>query len=269
MKTGMSTACFFGRVFNEDALREIGRLGIRDAEIFFSAMMEYGTEFVADLRRICDGEGINMVSVHALPTQFEPQLFSGHGRQYAEALGIYEDVLRAANRLGAQVYVFHGPVYLKIAKKLHLDMEFVGERVTKLAELAKQYGVALCYENVHWCWYNAPGFARELSAHCGSDNLYFTLDMKQAAQSGYDLMEYIDDMGGRLRHVHLCDYKKDRKKGVIPCLPFEGQTDWDALKRKLQETGYDRYLMLEVYANNYESYGQLYDTYRKIEAFFG
>jgi len=269
MKTGMSTACFFGRIYNEDALREISGLGIKKAEIFFSAMQEYKPGFVNEIKNICIGEGIEMVSVHALPTQFEPQLFSLHGRQYEEALGIYEDVLKAANRLGAHIYVFHGPVHFKVAKKLQLDMAFVGERVTALAEMAKDYGVALCYENVHWCWYKKPGFAKELVQNCESDNIFFTLDMKQVAQSGYDMMDYIDDMGERLKHVHLCDFIKDDQKGIIPCLPFEGQADWEGLRNKLSDTGYEGHLMLEVYSNNYSDYTQLYDNYKKVESFFG
>lgn len=268
MNVGISTACFFGRVYNEAALREIGRLGVREAEIFFSAQMEYRPPFVRELVRICEAEDIRMVSVHALPTQFEPQLFSSHGRQYEEALGVFDQVLDAANMLGAGIYVFHGPVHLKIAKKLKLDMGFAGDRVSVLAERAKARGVALCYENVHWCWYNMPGFSRELSARVDSDNLFFTLDMKQAAQSGYSVFDYMDDMGGRMKHVHICDYRKHPENGVLPCLPFEGETDWETVRQRLADMRYEGVLMLEVYANDYTGYAGLQDCYERVGAFF-
>ncbi len=268
MRTGMSTACFFGKVYNEQALREIAKLGIRDAEIFFSAHMEYQKGFIRELRHIRDGEGMRIGSVHALPTQFEPQLFSRHQRQFEEALGVFDEVLGAAAALAAENYVFHGPMRIKIAKNVPVDLDFAAERAFLLAERAKTYGVALCYENVHWCWYRYPGFAKELSARCKSDNLFFTLDMKQAAQSGYDVLDYVDDMGKRLKHIHLCDYRKDAEKGIIPCLPFSGQADWEAIREKLVETGYDQMLILEVYANDYRTYAELKDNYDRVTRFF-
>ena len=137
-----------------------------------------------------------------------------------------------------------------------------------LADRALAYGVALCYENVHWCWYRFPGFARELAAHAQNGNLYFTLDMKQAAQSGYDVLEYIDDMGGRLGHVHVCDYIRDEEKGVVPCLPFHGQADWPSVRKKLREVRYAGWLMLEVYASDYDTYADLKRNYNEVTQFF-
>ncbi len=268
MTVGMSTACFYNRLYNEQALEEMGRMGIRDAEVFFSARMEYEEPFVVLCKDICDTYGITVHAVHALPIQFEPQLFSRHGRQFEEALGIYRTVLRAGQILGAKNYVFHGATHLKIARKLTLDMAFAGERASLLADCAAEYGIALCYENVHWCWYNIPGFARALCAHAKSDNLYFTLDMKQAAQSGHDLFDYIDDMGGRLRHIHVCDYEISAEAGVVPRMPFRGQADWRRLRQKLREVNYGGALMLEVYSNNYGTYDELMETYNEARQFF-
>ncbi|MDL2238049.1 sugar phosphate isomerase/epimerase [Christensenellaceae bacterium OttesenSCG-928-K19] len=268
MQTGMSTACFYSRVYNEQALEEIAKLGVRDAEVFFSARMEYKENFAQKCRKTCEENNMVVHAVHALPTQFEPQLLSHHGRQFEEAYGIFREVLRAGQILGAQNYVFHGATHLKIAKKLNVDMAFAGERVSMLAECAKEYGIALCYENVHWCWYNMPGFARELLSHVTSDNLYFTLDMKQAAQSGYSLFDYIEDMGDRLRHIHVCDYITSPERGILPCLPFHGETDWNRLRQVLGERGYRGMLMLEVYSSNYGAYEELKQNYEEVRQFF-
>ncbi len=268
MKTGMSTACFFCKLYNEDAVREIARLGVKEIEIFFSARMEYQKAFTDEIKRICDGEGIRVRSVHSLCTQFEPQLFSDHGRQFEEALCVYHEVLDAAANLGAEVYVFHGAMYLKRAKTFRLDYEWVGERISLLAEQAKENQVKLAYENVHWCWYHEPGFAKELLRYTSSDNLYFTLDIKQAAQSGHDVFAYMDDMGDRLAHVHVCDFKKDPQKGIIPCLPFAGEMDWQGMKERLAQMNFDGMMMLEVYPADYSSYDELLENYGKVEAFF-
>lgn len=268
MKTGMSTACFFCRLLNEESVQKMAELGVRDMEIFFSAMSEYEKPFTSELRRIAQGEGARIRSIHALCTQFEPQLYSTHPRQYEEALDMFERVTDAGAEVGAGIYVFHGPMNIKRAKTFHVNYGFTGERTAILAERAKKKGIKLAWETVHWCWYAQPGFARELIRHTDSDNLYFTLDIKQAAQSGYGVMDYIDDMDGRLAHIHVCDYRKDPEKGIIPCLPFEGEMDWIAMKEKLSQMDYQGLLMLEVYPGDYGSYDDLMANYGKVSAFF-
>ena len=128
MKTGMSTACFFCRLYNEDAVREMAALGVKDIEIFFSANMEYQKPFTDELRRICDGEGMRVRSVHSLCTQFEPQLFSEHPRQYDEAMNVFHQVVDAAAELSAGVYVFHGAMNIKRARTFRVDSEWAGEK---------------------------------------------------------------------------------------------------------------------------------------------
>ncbi len=268
METGMSTACFFCRLYNEESIRKMADMGIRNVELFFSAMGEYQKTFTDEIRRICDGEGVRVRSVHALCTQFEPQLFSMHDRQREEALTVYQQVLDAAAELSAGVYVFHGPMNLKRAKTFHVNYERAGERTGVLAEAAKQRGVKLAYENVHWCWYAKPGFAQKLLEHTDSDNLYFTLDIKQAAQSGYEVAEYVEDMGDKLAHIHVCDYRKDEKRGIVPCLPFEGEMDWGGMKEKLNAMDYHAMMMLEVYPSDYRTYDDLLDNYHKVRDFF-
>ncbi len=268
MKTGMSTACFFCRLYNEESVEKMAESGIREMEIFFSSMSEYEKDFTNGLRRTADNAGARIRSIHALCTQFEPQLYSAHTRQFQEALDVFDRVSDAAADLGAEIYVFHGPMNVKRAKALNINYAFAGERTAMLAERAKQKGIKLAYETVHWCWYQQPGFAKELLAHAHSDNLYFTLDIKQAAQSGYEIADYLDDMGGRLAHIHVCDYKKDPQKGIVPCLPFTGEMDWDGLRTRLKGIGFDGTLMLEVYPGDYGSYDELMETNRRVTEFF-
>lgn len=268
MRTGISTACFYGRELNEDAIAEIGKLGVKNAEIFFSCLGEYEPSFAKQIKKILSDYGIKMVSVHAMPTQFEPQLFSFHPKQYKEALDIYSRVLDAGAILGAEVYVFHGPIHLKQAKKLDIDMEFAAERADKIADMAAERNIAFCYENVHWCWFKKPEFARNLLKYCDNDNLCFTLDLKQAAQSGYSPGEFIDAMGDRLKHIHLCDYIIDKEKGIIPVAPFCGEADFEVLRSRLNEQNYGGCLMLEIYKDNYKDYDNLKSIYDKVDKYF-
>lgn len=267
MRFGMSTACLFPDLFVEDAIDVIGGMGIKTIEVFFSCLEEYRTEFAAELKRRAHSRGIGVYSVHAFSLQFEPQLFTRHLRARREAEDIYRRVLEAGATLGAGVYVFHGPVNLKRYPHGCLDYDDIAARTDALADTAKEYGIALAWENVHHCWYERPEFARELLRRVRTDNLWFTLDVKQAAQAGFAPSDFLPDTAGRLKNVHLCDYARGAG-GASPRLPFAGEMDHTAFKKALLDMGYDGGLMLEVYRNNYRDYAFLASNYSQVVQFY-
>ena len=266
MKVGISTACFFGRLNTEKALMELGKMGVPYSEVFLSSFSEYTPKFANELIKIARDYAVEIVSVHALNTQFEPQLFSVNERQRSDAMDVCERVFDAAQLLGASLYVMHGPMAIKRnARHCRWDFARFAEVTDVLAGMAKSRGFALTWENVHWCQYYAPEFAQGLMSHCQSDNVFFTLDVKQAAQSGYPVADYIDDMGDRLVNVHLCDYVDDGGDIALR-LPFEdGECDLIALRDALPVNGS---VILEVYEHNYSDYAHLKRCYEKTRAFF-
>lgn len=268
MIIGMSTACFFPNIYNEQAVEEIGKMRIENIEVFFSTLSEYKKAFVKELKQRSTDYNINIYSIHALSLQFEPQLFSTHKRARQDSLDIYEQVLEAGAELGAKVYVFHGPAHVKRARKLTLNYSYVGECVDPLAELAKSYGIKLSYENVHWCWYAEPKFPVKLQPHINTDNLYFTLDIKQAAQSGYSPIEYLHYTKDKLVNIHICDYQLKNDGDIKPVLPFDGDVNWNEFRDALRSNRYNEGLMLEVYSSNYSNCHQLQNNFNKVKDFF-
>ncbi len=265
---GMSTACFFPHIYNEDAIDLMGKMGIENIEVFFSCISEYDKGFVAELKRRADTCGINIKSIHAFSLQFEPQLFSRHERARREALDVYQRVLEAGAVLGADTYVFHGPANVKRAKSLVLDYEYVASCTDPIAQMASSFGIKLAWENVHWCWYEKPDFPERLLPLLTTDNLYFTLDVKQAVQAGFSPVDYVYGMQGRLVNIHICDIRHDETLGVIPMLPFHGDLSFEHLKKCLHETGYDAMMILEVYSNNYKDHTELADNFHQVKDFF-
>ncbi|MFA5675783.1 MAG: sugar phosphate isomerase/epimerase [Christensenellales bacterium] len=268
MVFGISTACFFPKVLNEDAIVILGKLGVRNTEVFFSCMYEYEPNYIKKLGTTAKDLGINICSIHAYSMQFEPQLFSRHARSRKEAFDIYRRVLSAGRKLGADVYVFHGPVHLKKSQPLILNFEQIADTVNVLSDMAKDYGIKLAWENVHYCWYNNPGFPESLAPFIETDNLYFTLDIKQAAQAGYDPLCYIKPMAKRLANVHICDYAQDDVYGITPKMPFNGTMDFVGLKKALLAARYDGAMILEVYSENFADTGELMRNFESIKAFF-
>ncbi len=241
IKVGVSTATFFLKILTEDTFSVIQRCGGEVAEVFLSTLSEYEPKFI-DLLLERKGE-LDIYSVHALNTQFEPQLFNGAARTRADAEDIFLRVLEAGKRLGAKVYTFHG--ICKFKRGSCVDPEKSGKRLEELALMANDFGVTLCLENVHWAMFDRPEYfqaVRDLCPHVGC-----VLDIKQARQSDRDWREYIDVMGDRLKNVHVSDVDKDGNIVMVG----QGIFPFDALVKKLEEGGYDGPLQIEQYSRNY------------------
>jgi sugar phosphate isomerase/epimerase len=264
----MSTACFFPHTYTEHTIELMAQMNVRHIEVFFCCLSEYKKSFIADLKKRTDDAGISVYSIHALSLQFEPQLFSSHARAREDSLGIYQQVLEAGAALGAGVYVLHGPSNVKKARRFSVNYPYTAEYANPLADMAKDYGIKLAWENVHWCWYAEPDFPGKLMPYITSDNLYFTLDVKQAAQAGYDPSDYIAATKGRLANVHLCDFERSDEQGIIPRLPFEGELDIGRFSRDLAHVGYDGGVILEVYSHNYKDLPQLQRCYERVAGCF-
>jgi sugar phosphate isomerase/epimerase len=263
LEIGISTSTFYGKYTSDESLRVIGDLGVTLCEVFLSTFCEYSEEYAYELQGIVEEYGLCVHSIHAMSTQFEPQLFASNLRQRADAYRILEDVLRVAQILGAEYYTFHGALDLK-RRTGKRDYAQLASHVESIADLCKHYGVCLAWENVHWCTYAHPGFAQELLKH--TDCLGFTLDIKQAAFSGHTTAEYIEDMGKHLKNVHLCDYTL--KDGLRARPIGQGECDFHELKHLLQGAGYTGPGILELYGENYHDPRELTDSIRYLEDVF-
>ena len=257
MQLGISTASLHGRLNTEDALKWIGDMGASCAEVFLSSHSEYKTEFLGKLLSAQNSSGVPVSSVHTLNTHFEAQLFSS-GRQFDDALAIFESVLEIAQGLGAKNYVMHGPGIIKYMK-YNTDYKFYGERTAFLSELCLRMGVRLTWENVHWAHYNHPDFITRLARNC-SCPVYTTLDIKQAMQSGEDYMAYLQLMGKRLSNVHICDYDHE---GML-YMPLKGEFDFDSFFDRLADIEYQGPVIIEVYNKCYERLEELETCYRRL-----
>lgn len=263
MKLGVSTATYFTRMYTEQAIAPIAKLGASVCEVFLATHSEYTPAFAAvlneELRKAQEFAPLEIHSVHALTNQFEPELFSRNDRAYKDALAVFERVLALAKTVGATHYTYHGAAMLKRAVKYDFDFKHISSRVNYLVELAGSYGVKLCYENVHWTYFSKPSYFAELKELCPA--LGCTLDIKQARQSGIDHNEYLDVMADRLCTVHLCDFDADGKTAI----PGRGVFDFVTFFKRLREVGYDGVCLMELYAKDYGDDEDLREAYEFLE----
>lgn len=251
MQTGVSTASLFMRKYNEEALPLLNDLGVRTAEVFLTSFSEYGKAFGAVLSNVQGDLTVN--SVHALNTEFEPQLFSAHPRVRDDAYGWLDKVLESANCLRAPYYTFHGTSRVKKASRSgkHDDFPSMIKGFDELTAHCKERGVTLCLENVEWSTYNRVGVFSKIAA--AVPDLYGVLDIKQARISEYPYAEYLREMGERLAYVHISDVDE---RGKIR-LPGQGVFDFETLIKRLKDVGFDGALLIEVYKNDYADVAEL------------
>ncbi len=120
-------------------------------------------------------------------------------------------------------------------------------------KLKEEYGVQIHYHNHNWEFKNGGKIFYALVKY--APDLCFALDTGWAAVSGYDPVEIIrDTCVGRVRYVHLRDYKKDV---ALHCRTYkdfadsyveigEGDMDFQALLSALEETsGQDCWAVIE------------------------
>jgi sugar phosphate isomerase/epimerase len=252
MRLGISTASFFNRVPTESVFDVLRQMRIDTAEVFLNTFSEYEKPYVEAL--VPRKSGVAIHSVHALGTQFEPELFNANARVRADAEQIFRKVCYAGFVLGAKYYTFHGPVRLK---KLEYKFDYpkLCDRVNRLAEIAQGFGVRLSYENVHWTYASEPEYIREILERCPA--VCATLDVKQALQGGGDPLKFLDVMGERLSTIHLCDVNRDN----TPAMPGKGRFNFEKFFAELNRRRLHVNMLLEVYPRDYKDLTDLKACY--------
>ncbi|REF30072.1 sugar phosphate isomerase/epimerase family protein [Calidifontibacter indicus] len=145
------------------------------------------------LGRLIDHYGLPVVSIHA-PTLLLTQRVWG-----VEPWGKVDNSVRLAQEVGAEVVVVHPP--------FRWQKEYATEFVEGIRAREDASGIAIAVENM-FPW-RARG--REMQAYLpdwdpvGEDYRNVTLDLSHTATAGSDAVQMVQDLGDRLRHIHLAD----------------------------------------------------------------
>ena len=243
MEIGVSTATFFLRMYNENAISRIDDLGAKTCEVFLECPSEYTVDFG---KILLDNRGdLKVHSVHVATMTFETELFSGFDRAFADAQVTFANVLSIAKMLGAKFYTMHGRARIK--KGGDYDDYFKnGKRLELLCDFASNYDVKICLENVPWALYNRVGYFKEIKKYAPS--LCATLDVKQARLSGCNYADYVNEMGASLKTVHLSDVDQNGKIR----LPGQGIFNFEDLFKRLRDVGFDGDMLIEVYKDDFK-----------------
>lgn len=241
MNIGVSTGCYFPG-YTIDALKAVAATGAKYAEIFFNTDSELNEEYVYELKRIADENGIKVVSVHPFTSAIETFMFwSRSDYKLQDSIKYYENYFRACQILGAKYVVIHGCH----DSAEYMSMEKYAENLNALSRKAREYGIYISQENVvkFKCGYleNLQEFIR----YADSD-IKFVFDLKQSVRARQNPFEIIDLMADRISHIHISDYD-DTSNSL---LPGQGKVDFSKLFSYLYEKFNVDTALIEVYNEN-------------------
>ncbi|MBT2499618.1 sugar phosphate isomerase/epimerase [Agromyces sp. ISL-38] len=234
IRIGMSTTCVYP-LEPEHAFRLAKLAGFDGIEIMVT--QEESTQQAEHLLELSRRYALPILTVHA------PVLLLTHfvwGRDPRVKL---ERTAELAAAVGAESVVVHPPFRWQATYAL----EFL--RIVR--EISAEYGVVIAVENM-FPW-RAAG--KNLKAYAPGwdprimDCDAVTLDFSHAALSGVDSLEFANDLGARLRHVHLCDGSGAIGEGQIfdeHLLPGYGREPVAEVLEALASRGWSGSIVAEV-----------------------
>lgn len=251
MNLGISTASFYP-METELALEEIGKAGVKTAEIFFNAECELKDSFIDILVDIKEKYGMNITAVHPTMSLAESfMIFSAYERRYRESLRQYSRYSEVAARLGAKYIIMHGGKPNGILS----DEEYC-ERYMALKEETMQNGVTVLQENVAKFRSGDIEFLRSMREILG-DEAEFCFDIKQSIRCGYLPLNLVNEFYDNIKHFHISDHSV-----AGDCLlPGNGKFNFQNFFKFLNSKGYQGSLITEVYRFSYKEYSEIFDSY--------
>lgn len=250
MDIGISSACFYPNNV-EKAFRNVGELGAKTAEIFINSFSELDGSLFNELCSIKDFYGIEVRSLHPFTCAIETLLFfSPYERRKDDSVEFYKKYFNAAAKLGAEAVVLHGgETYIESTPELY------AENYLKLHTAARHEGVYIAQENVRRRHCADPKFMKAVADYIG-DDFRMVLDIKQCRRENQNEFEFIDLLGEKIIQVHISDF--DDKHDCLP--PGEGKYDFKKLFSALNNKGYNKSSIIELYQDNYKNISQIADA---------
>ncbi len=254
MKIGVSSACFYP-LETELALEEIGKAGIKTAEIFFNCESELKDSFIDILLDIKEKYGIEITSIHPTMSLAESfMIFSAYERRFRESVEKYRRYSKVAQKLGAKYIIMHGGKPNGILS----DEEYC-ERYMALKNATRESGVTVLQENVRNFRSGDIEFMRSMVEILGCE-AEFCLDIKQAIRCDLEPIALVKEFLPYTKHFHISDHSL-----AGDCLlPKCGNFDFEGFFEILKKNSYKGSLMIEVYRHSYKEFEEIYKSYNKI-----
>ena len=205
------------------------------------------------MRRMAEDFGLEIPSV-GVWSLWENNLVSDSKEIRDKAFCIVQKQIEAAHLMGADtILVVPGYVGCEFAskpEKIRYDVAYERsqEALSRLADDAKQAGVAIGIENVWNKFLLSPMETARFLDEIGSEYVGIYLDVGNVIYTGYP-EQWIEILGKHIKKLHMSDYRFDQAGiGAFVDL-FAGDVDFEAVAKAIANIGYDDYITLEMLPN--------------------
>lgn len=253
IKVGIESGAYLGRYGFAEGLKKMVAHGYEaldyqdfcntETPLFQCSEAEFEKRLKEERKQIEDA-GLVISQTHG-PWRWPPQDFTEEQR--AERFEKMAKSIRGNAILGCENFVIHpimpfGDNQDPEPEKLwSMNYEFMG----RLTEVAKEYGVVICFENMPMraLSLSRPSEILKFVKNINSDHFKMCLDTGHCAVFGESPAEAVRLIGKDiLRVLHIHD---NNGQGDLHWIPYTGVIDWTDFAAALQEIGFEGAASLE------------------------
>jgi len=247
MKKGVSIWCFPAGTTLPEAMKKARETGFQGLEVALGTSEQLEASAadakVRGLRRKAEALGIEIASVVS-QSGWEWPLITRDRKAYAEAKRLTRESLRVARLLGAKtLLVVPGTVNEKMP--YNEAYKRCREALSELAPEAEAAGVVLGLENVWNRFLLSPLEMARLLDEVNHPSVGAFFDVGNVLVYGFP-EQWIRILGGRIKHVHVKDFRLVIGNIHGFCGLLEGNVNWAEVMSALREIGYEGHLTAEV-----------------------
>lgn len=198
-----------------------------------------------EIRAAALSAGVEIVGLHWLLIRPEG-LYTNHADDAIRnrTRDYFKSLIRFCGDIGGEVMIIGSPKQRNVQEGWDFDETW--ERTKAVFEdclpLAEEQGVYLCIEPLSpelTNFITTAEEARRMVAEIGHPNFRTMVDVCSGSTDSVPVAQQVRDSGEHLYHVHVNDANK---RG-----PGFGETDFASVLAALEETGYRRYVSVEVF----------------------
>ncbi len=249
IKLGICNELFEGMEFGEVCrlVKDIGYDGLEIAPFTLARLItELSSGRRRELRRMVEDAGLETIGLHWLLAKTEGLYLTSPDATVRRATGDYLVALAGATAdLGGTLMVLGSPKQRSLLPGVTFDQAFgfaleVFDRIMPYVAAA---GVDLCFEPLapsETDFINTCAQAMELVERVGHPHFKLHMDVKaQSSETGATVPELIRRYAGKAGHFHAQDVNR---RG-----PGMGDVDFKPIMKSLVESGYDRWVSVEIF----------------------
>jgi L-ribulose-5-phosphate 3-epimerase len=274
MKKGINQWAFAPGTTTSEAMRKAKDAGFDAIELCFEeegdTSFDATAEDLAEVAAAARSVGIEIASV-ATGVFWKYSLTSDEENTREKAKEMVRTMLRIAQHLGTDaILVIPGAVLVPWLPDSEVvpyatAHERARDAIGDLAGEAEKAKVAIAVENVWNGMFLSPVELRDFIDSIGSDYVGAYFDVGNCIGTGCP-EDWIRILGGRIKRVHMKDYRRSAAGlgGFVGLL--EGDANWPMVMAALRDAGYTGSLTVETSPYAYAPDAVLYHTSRSLDA---